>query len=139
MSIKIHETLPKLRKSRGLTQEQLAQALFVSNQAVSKWENQQCCPDIELLPIIAEYFGITIEELLCGSKTGSVPEETPVRDELEEKILQIVGETGRVYTSLLVRKLRIGYGEADRLLKKLERDGLLEKSDEFRYRRTERE
>ena len=47
-----------LRKNKGVTQEQLAQTLGVSNQAVSKWESGQCFPDIQLLPDIARYFNV---------------------------------------------------------------------------------
>ena len=52
-----------LRKEMGLTQEALAQKLEVTNQSVSKWESDQCCPDILLLPKIADIFGITMDAL----------------------------------------------------------------------------
>lgn len=52
-----------LRKQQGLTQEALAQKLDVTNQAVSKWESDTCCPDITLLPKIADIFGVTIDAL----------------------------------------------------------------------------
>ena len=52
-----------LRKNKGITQEQLAEVLAVSAQAVSKWENGVSMPDIHLLPVIARYFGITMDEL----------------------------------------------------------------------------
>lgn len=51
------------RKAMNITQDALAQRLEVSNQAVSKWESDQCCPDIQLLPRLADIFGITIDEL----------------------------------------------------------------------------
>lgn len=51
-----------LRKNKNMTQEQLAEVLSVSSQAVSKWENGISAPDIELLPIIARFFGITMDE-----------------------------------------------------------------------------
>ena len=51
------------RKRLGLTQEALAQELGVTNQAVSKWELEQACPDVTLLPALADIFGITIDEL----------------------------------------------------------------------------
>ena len=63
-SIKLHEQIPFLRKQKGLTQEQLANALGVTNQSVSKWESGQCCPDIQLLPAIAELFEVSVDELL---------------------------------------------------------------------------
>lgn len=53
----------KYRKNMNMTQEQVAQLLQVTNQAVSKWESDQCCPDIQLLPLLADIFGITIDEL----------------------------------------------------------------------------
>ena len=52
-----------LRKSKNLTQAQLAEALSVSSQSVSKWENHISTPDITVLPVIARYFGITMDEL----------------------------------------------------------------------------
>lgn len=52
-----------LRKNKNMTQWQLAQALGVTAQTVSKWEHDLCVPDISLLPIIARYFGITMDEL----------------------------------------------------------------------------
>lgn len=52
------------RKRLGLTQEQLAEKLGVTSQAVSKWENDQSCPDITVLPQLAEIFGISTDELL---------------------------------------------------------------------------
>ncbi|MBR6039909.1 MAG: helix-turn-helix transcriptional regulator [Clostridia bacterium] len=62
------ETLGKriamLRKEKGLTQEQLAEKVGVSAQAVSKWENDVSCPDITLLPLLADILGVTVDELL---------------------------------------------------------------------------
>ncbi|MCH5272891.1 MAG: helix-turn-helix transcriptional regulator [Lachnospiraceae bacterium] len=62
--IKINEQIAFLRKQKGLTQEELANALGVTNQAVSKWESAQCCPDIQLLPAIAKLFEVSVDELL---------------------------------------------------------------------------
>ena len=67
-TIKINEQIAFLRKQKGLTQEDLAGALGVTNQAVSKWESAQCCPDIQLLPDIAKLFDVSVDELL-GYKT----------------------------------------------------------------------
>lgn len=52
-----------LRKQKGVTQEEMAIAVGVSTQAVSKWERKKNYPDITLLPIIANYFGVTIDYL----------------------------------------------------------------------------
>lgn len=56
--------IKQLRSEKGDTQEQLAQTLQISFQSVSKWETGIASPDISFLPIIAEYFGVTIDELL---------------------------------------------------------------------------
>ena len=52
-----------LRKEKKITQAQLAEKLGVSEQAISKWENNQCAPDVSLFPIIADYFGVSIDRL----------------------------------------------------------------------------
>ena len=61
--IPIGETIKKLRKAKGMTQEELAETVNVSFQAVSKWENGGS-PDIEMLPVLANTFGVTIDELM---------------------------------------------------------------------------
>jgi len=63
-AIRLNEQIAFLRKQKGLTQEELATALGVTNQAVSKWESAQCCPDIQLLPDIARQFNISVDQLL---------------------------------------------------------------------------
>ena len=65
----IGKNIADLRKSNRMTQEQLAETLGVSSQAVSKWENEVTMPDIMLLPVIAGCFDITVDELYGGRKT----------------------------------------------------------------------
>ncbi|QTE67453.1 helix-turn-helix transcriptional regulator [Clostridiales bacterium] len=62
--IRINEQIAFLRREKGITQETLAKHLNVTNQTVSKWESGQCYPDIQLLPEIADFFGISVDELL---------------------------------------------------------------------------
>lgn len=62
--IRINEQITLFRKRKGLTQEELARALGVTNQAVSKWESAQCCPDIQLLPDLAQILGVSTDMLL---------------------------------------------------------------------------
>lgn len=66
MNCKISETIKNLRISRNISQENFANALNVSAQAVSKWENKKALPDISLLPQIADYFQVTIDTLFKG-------------------------------------------------------------------------
>ena len=62
--MQINKHIQNLRMARGLTQRDLADMLGVSVQAVSKWENSKCCPDIQLLPSIAKIFNGTVDRLL---------------------------------------------------------------------------
>jgi len=70
MKINIGENIKKLRNEKQVTQEQLADHLLISCQAVSKWENNVTTPDIVLLPVIAEYFDVQIDELFKIDMTG---------------------------------------------------------------------
>lgn len=56
------------RKEKGLTQEALANKLGVSNQAVSKWEGDVCCPDLQLLPLLADTLELSLDELFGQQK-----------------------------------------------------------------------
>ena len=66
-----------LRKANGMTQKELAEKLNVSDKAVSRWERDECAPDLTLIPVLAEIFGVTSDELLRGEKaTARQTEET---------------------------------------------------------------
>ena len=75
VTLEFHEKLQELRKSRGLTQEELAEALYVSRTAISKWESGRGYPSIDSLKEIASYFSVTIDELLSGEKLLSIAEK----------------------------------------------------------------
>lgn len=101
--------IARCRKNLSITQDALAQQLGVTNQAVSKWESDQCCPDVTLLPKLADIFGITIDELfgreVASSKSFSTPLSWP-----DDNILRVAvyvghkmvcggkGETGYEYS-----------------------------------------
>ena len=72
LGLKLGENLKKFRLQRELTQEQLADVLGVSAQAVSRWENGTTYPDITLLPTIASYFEITLDELMSFNSGLSI-------------------------------------------------------------------
>ena len=69
------EKLQELRKSRGITQEELAEALYVSRTAVSKWESGRGYPSIDSLKAISAYFSVTIDDLLSGEKLLVIAEK----------------------------------------------------------------
>jgi len=72
--VEFSEKLQELRKSRGLTQEELAEDLFVSRTAVSKWESGRGYPSIDSLKEISKYFSVSIDDLLSGEKLLSIAE-----------------------------------------------------------------
>ena len=73
--MEFHEKLQELRKSRGLTQEELAEELYVSRTAISKWESGRGYPSIDSLKEISNYFSVTIDELLSTDKLLSIAEK----------------------------------------------------------------
>lgn len=73
--MEFHEKLRELRKNSGLTQEELAEALFVSRTAVTKWESGRGYPGIDSLKQISKFFSVTIDELLSGEKLLTIAEE----------------------------------------------------------------
>lgn len=96
-NLKLNDTICFYRKKQGLTQEELAVKLGVTNQSVSKWESSQCCPDISLIPKLADIFGISIDELF-----GKEPKPTTNNYDLctefpwpDDEKLRIVFAKGR--------------------------------------------
>lgn len=79
----IGERIAELRKQKGMTQEELASVIGVSAQSVSKWENNTTMPDILLLPVIADIYGVTIDELY--GKSSKKKERTISPDDLADE------------------------------------------------------
>ena len=71
MTIYLSENIKRLRHEKGVTQEKLAEFLGVSFQSISNWEREEACPDITLLPMIATFFNVTVDELLGMNKALS--------------------------------------------------------------------
>lgn len=79
--ITIGEQISSARKAKGLTQVALAQALGISNQAVSKWESGLCCPDILLLPALADALDTSIDALFGRQTAGTIVRSLPWEDD----------------------------------------------------------
>ena len=73
--MELNKKLQELRKKKGLTQEELAEQLYVSRTAISKWESGRGYPNIDSLKAIATFFGITIDKLLSGDELLAIAEE----------------------------------------------------------------
>lgn len=73
--MEFHEKLQELRKKRGLTQEELAEALYVSRTAISKWESGRGYPSIDSLKEISNFFSVSIDELLSTETVLSIAEK----------------------------------------------------------------
>ena len=79
--MEFNEKLQELRKQRGLTQEELAEKLYVSRTAISKWESGRGYPNIESLKAIAKFFSVTVDELLSSGEVLTIAEEDNKRKE----------------------------------------------------------
>ena len=90
----IGKNIAQYRKTLAMTQEDLAQKLGVTNQAVSKWELEQACPDVMLLPVLADIFGITIDALFGreSNRQGTVCADV---DWPDDAVLRVVAYEGK--------------------------------------------
>lgn len=114
MDINLGTKIRELRKDKGLTQEELADKLAVSPQAVSKWENGSCYPDMAQIPVLANFFGVSLDELFSYDVS-----------QLNAKIDAIITEAGNYFWSnrdkceeILKNALR-EYPDNERLLAEL--------------------
>lgn len=81
MNLNFSENFKQLRKEKGDTQEKIAEVLGVTGQTVSRWELSICYPDLELLPSIANYFGVTVDALLSNDKQSKEKEREAFYEE----------------------------------------------------------
>lgn len=80
--MEFYEKLQALRKTKGITQEELAEALYVSRTAISKWESGRGFPNIESLKAISKYFSVTVDTLLSGDELLTLAEEDQKHKEM---------------------------------------------------------
>ena len=110
------KNIAKHRAQRGLTQDQLAEQFGITAQAVSKWETGNSCPDVMLLTAIADFFHITVDELLRGeavAETRLIPQEQ--RKDIDQMVLKVgvnsaAGDRVRLNLPLPLVKLALELG-----------------------------
>jgi len=86
----IGKFIAALRKANGMTQKELGEKLFVSDKTVSRWERDECTPELSLIPAIAEIFDITTDELLRGERISpgremATGEETAAKQKIKSE------------------------------------------------------
>ena len=89
MDMTIGKRIGLLRRQKGMTQEELASHMGVSPQAVSKWENDQTCPDISALPKLAKLFGVSMDELLEGKEALPAVRVLPPEERKDPKDMML--------------------------------------------------
>ena len=118
MNLTLGKRIATLRRQKGLRQEDLAEQLNVSAQAISKWENELSCPDISLLPQLASILGVTVDELLTGQTADAAPQVKILpekeRKGVEELMLRIVceddDETVRICIPMVLVQIALDTG-----------------------------
>ena len=114
MNTTLGRRIAALRREKELKQDELAEKLGVSAQAVSKWENDQTCPDISLLPLLAKTLGVSVDELLSGKQESApavkiLPENK--RKAFHDMVLRIVvssAENDNVRVNIPLPLVKVG-------------------------------
>lgn len=108
--MEFNEKLQELRKSRSLTQEELAEALFVSRTAISKWESGRGYPSIDSLKEISRFFSVTIDDLICSDEMISVAENE--KKEFADKYVSLICNALDILLAMLMFIPAFGNGTA---------------------------
>ena len=98
--MEFNEKLQELRKSKSLTQEELAEALFVSRTAISKWEQGRGYPSIDSLKEISRFFSVSIDDLICSEEIVSAAADE--KKECVEKYISLICNTLDIFLALLL-------------------------------------
>ena len=144
MNTTIGKRIAALRREKELKQDELAEKLGVSPQAVSKWENDQTCPDISLLPLLAKTLGVSVDELLSGKEESApavqiipVSERKDINDMMLRILVKAHGNNVRINIPLPLVKVGLDAGlnmeqvaGGNEVLKNLDFDKILELAEQ---------
>ncbi len=144
MNTTIGKRIAALRREKGLKQDELAEKLGVSAQAVSKWENDQTCPDISLLPLLAKTLGVSVDELLSDKEESApavqiipVSERKNINDMMLRILVKAHGNNVRINIPLPLVKVGLDAGlnmeqvaGGNEVLKNLDFDKILELAEQ---------
>lgn len=118
MNTTLGKRIAALRHEKQMKQDELAEKLGISSQAISKWENDQSCPDISSLPLLSKILGVSTDELLTGKREEAqavrmLPENE--RKDIKDMLLRIVingknGDVVRVNLPLAIIKVIMDSG-----------------------------
>ena len=108
--MEFNEKLQELRKSKGLTQEELAEKLFISRTAISKWESGRGYPSLDSLKEIARFFSVTIDDLICSDEMISVAENE--KREFADKYVSLICSVMDILPIMLLFIPAFGNGTA---------------------------
>ena len=103
----IADRIQSLRKSKGMTQEELADAVGVSRQAVSKWESEQATPDLDKVVIMSDIFEVTTDYLLKGIEPVKTDDHKTMADVIDQKVL--TKKNGK-RAKTIIKWVLIGFG-----------------------------
>ena len=109
----IGQFIAALRKASGMTQQDVADRLNVSNKAVSRWERDECAPDLTVIPALAEMFGVTCDELLRGERITNTEEAEKKSKKTEKQLKALVNRTLSGFKTLIWISLAV-FQSADR-------------------------
>lgn len=90
-----------LRRANGFTQQEVADRLNVSNKAVSRWERDECYPDITLIPALAELLGVSCDELLRGERIDRSPAEEKIDQKTQKQIKALINRSISSFITLM--------------------------------------
>ncbi|MBO5656781.1 MAG: helix-turn-helix transcriptional regulator, partial [Agathobacter sp.] len=100
----IGKLIAALRKANGMTQKELGEKLYVSDKTISRWECDECTPELSLIPTIAEIFGITTDELLRGERNN--PDRVVANTDSEDYNHKQKAKSEKQFRTLLDRSTR---------------------------------
>ena len=105
----IGQFVAALRKARGMTQQEVADRLNVSNKAVSRWERDECAPDLSVIPALAEMFGVTCDELLKGERIWEAAPQEKREPKVDKQVKTLINRSVSGFKTLILLSIAIAF------------------------------